>query len=112
MDPKIKVGMPLFLEATSFSNARCKELGIVETKVTKVGRKYFEVDAGHQFEIATMKQVSEYSPDWLAYTSRQALEERQEKNRIYGFLRGYLNAYKPVVLTLDQLRRIQAIINE
>ena len=94
--------MPVFLEAISFSNMRCREQGIVETKVTKVGRKYFEVETGDRFEIASMRQVTAYTPDWQAYTSKQVLEEKGERNQIYKSLRDYLNAYMPMTLTLAQ----------
>lgn len=111
----MNIGDTVFLKAAGRNR---KEAHIVECKISKIGRKYFEVSReGYQhhvikFRIEDNKQHTEYSPDWILYFSMQEILDEEEFNRLSGNIKKKFDTYGKVDLTLDQLRRISYIINE
>jgi transcriptional regulator with XRE-family HTH domain len=83
---------------------------ITPVKVTKVGRKYFEVERERaQFDIQTWRQKTDgYMESCFLYLSEQEREDEKE----IGQLDCDLNRFNWRKLTLDQLRRIKAITKE
>ncbi|QPK90827.1 hypothetical protein IEN91_05025 [Bacillus velezensis] len=85
----------------------------------KVGRKYFHVGIKEKpdhrmikFEIDGMRQVTDYSPDWEIYFSKQAIFDEEERKDLLFNVRSKFNRYVMNDLSLNQLRRINEIINE
>lgn len=88
-----------------------------EYEIRKIGRKYFEVGkigeaSGklYKFDIKTLKQASKH-PDWLLYLSKQDILDEQEKKTLEMDIREALG-YGNTRFSLDQLRRIKAIMDE
>jgi hypothetical protein len=108
---KIQVGQTVYLEPTGNACRYSKE--IVETKVIKVGRKYFEVENKHiKFDIDNMCEVSNYCSNWSVYLSRQEIEDKNEKESINRAMRELFGTYGRNNLSLEQLRQIQKITEQ
>lgn len=89
-----------------------------EVIVTKVGRKYFYVSDlvwEPRFHIETWREDNIIGHgNWKLYETKQVYLDEVEADRIYQTIKsncfdGWNNKIK---LSLDQLRRIQQIINE
>lgn len=110
---KLEVGQKVYLEPTGFDHHQKEQ--IVETFITKVGRKYIELD-GHRnkFSIETLHEVSLYSPSWTLYFSKQALEEKIERQKAIWKLRNMFDHYSNASdkLSLQQLRDMLKIATQ
>jgi len=108
----MKVGQNIFIK-TQGNAARYGGSEIIETTVTKLGRKYFEVDAlpRTKFEIETMRET-DYSTDYIAYESKVVIEEELEKIALETEIRKAFDRYGKTPYTVDQLRRINAVLRE
>jgi hypothetical protein len=109
---EIVVGMTVYLKPINNAARRSKD--VQEGIVSKVGRKYFEVEGFYRtkFSIDELIEVSEYAPDWKVYLSKQELLDEQEFENLLRDIRLFFSNYGKVNLTLDQLRKIKAIISE
>jgi len=95
-----------------------KGRSLEKATVVKVGRKYFEVQIESysylkiKFYIEDGVEANSYSRNsWRAYLSLQEIEDGAERARISLYLSETFSTYlRP--LTLDQLRRIKAIVEE
>ena len=75
-------------------------------------RKYFEVD-GVKFKMENKEQeTGGYTADWKLYFSKQEILDEQEFQKLERDIRSKFNAFGKLDLTLDQLKRINEIINE
>jgi myo-inositol catabolism protein IolC len=110
--PKLIVGQTVFLSSHDWQK---KEI-IIETTVTKVGRKYFQIaDSGWtQFSVETMRAiVSSGASSDQCYLTRQAIEDERECTRLKESLRKVFDVWgSSTNLSLDQLRRIDVIVKE
>lgn len=88
---------------------------IIEAVVTIVGRKYYTVKHGWhdlKFEKDTLRQVVECGgPNYNLFPSEQTVHDDRERFELYALFRGMAGKYE-CNLSLDQLRRIKAIIDE
>ena len=104
---KIQVGQKIFLK----KEGSC-EPQIVEATVTKVGKKYFVAEHGRlqvKLFIDGMCEGDYSGHPWNAYLSMQEIKDENEQKSLGNYL--YHTAeYR--FLTLDQLRRIKAIVEE
>jgi hypothetical protein len=109
---EIVVGMTVYLKPINNAARRSKD--VQEGIVSKVGRKYFEVEGFYRtkFSIDELIEVSEYAPDWKVYLSKQELLDEQEFENLLRDIRLFFSNYGKVNLTLDQLRKIKVIISE
>jgi len=99
-ESKIKVGQTLY---DSF---------ITNYIVSKVGNKYFEcLNFRGRFSIDTLLEKSEYKRTQL-YVEIQPLLDSKERAEIESTVRTIFKTYGKINLTLEQLRRINEIINE
>lgn len=113
----MQVGDYVYLKPVN-NAARYGKHDIVENIIKKVGRKYFEVwDGEHEYTITkfhldTKRQVTNYSPDWILYFSKQEVINEQEHNKIISEIRKVFEGWSKVNLSLEQLREIKKIIDE
>ncbi len=115
----IKVGSTVYLKPIN-NAARYGRKDILEKVVLKKGRKYFyvgntgetEIRRMFKFSLEDMTEVTEYSPDWELYLSKQDIIDKEEKKKLIFNIRSVFDRWSSVDLTLDQLRRIHAIISE
>jgi hypothetical protein len=104
---KIQVGQKIFLKKKGSSEPQ-----IVEATVTKIGKTYFTAEYGRlcvKFYIDGMCEADSHGHPWNAYFSMQEIKDENEQQLLGNYL--YHTAeYR--FLTLDQLRRIKAIVEE
>jgi len=104
------IGTTVYLEP--IGNQTGYHNDIVETTVTKVGRKYFEVaEFRKKFCLEKMQDVSEYSPNWIVWVSKQDIEDYREVINFYNRFRNLFTHYNTPNLNLQQLRDIDKILN-
>ena len=93
---------------------------IEEVKVLSIGRKYFVCGESiaskwkqTKYDLETWREVSDYAPDHCLYESLQERADEREKFGILDDLKATFGGWgRRGNLTLDQLRRIKAIIEE
>lgn len=102
----IKVGQTVYL-------VKGLDVGeqVIKAKVTKIGKKQFIVEVGYfktKMSLDDMREVSYCGYPWRAYISMEKIQEERERIKICSFIqaRGVIN------LSIDQLQRIKAIIEE
>lgn len=111
---ELSVGQTVYIEPVG--NAVRYGTDIIETKITKIGKKYIETEKFgdmYKFNISDGKQKETgygYRYDYILYLSRQEVENKQEKESLLSDF-NLCNWYR-LNLTLDQLRMIKAIIDE
>lgn len=89
--------------------ARYRVAGLTEALITKVGKKYFEVDAVRgKFYLEDLRFVTEYSSNCRVYLSKQEYEDGREIN----YLAGKFRDFQFKTLSLEQLRQINQIIQD
>jgi hypothetical protein len=82
----------------------------MEHEVTKVGNKYFYCGR-NKFDLNTLYEVCDFMPAQL-YVSKQALSDKIEADKLFQHVRKKFDWAMVNTYTLNQLRRIHAIINE
>jgi hypothetical protein len=120
---EIKVGKKVWLKPVG-NQTRYGSKEPVEKVVLKVGTKFFYVgDEGKdikdygiiKFHKDGLRQVTNYSPDWVIYETLQEILDEQEIFQIKKELQQVFDPWNYNMrnnLTLDQLRRIKSIIEE
>ncbi len=89
---------------------------IMEGVISKVGRKYIEVKIGQNcrayiFHKDTLKQVTDYTPDYYLYFDKQEILDERERNKLEREILKVFSEQNPSIkLTLEQLREIRNII--
>jgi hypothetical protein len=119
---KLKVGQKVYLLLSGNKARYLKdapiEKRIEEHVVKKVGRKYFETwEEGRNFStvkfyIDSRRQVTDYTEDYALYETKEEIYEMVERNRLQAQVRKTFRDWTDTGLTLDQLKRIDAIIQE
>ncbi|MGV4321238.1 beta barrel domain-containing protein [Bacillus mojavensis] len=116
---KIEVGVEVFLKPTERRGRTITDDDILERTILKVGRKYFHVGIKEKpdhrmikFEIDGLMQATDYSPDWEVYFSKQDIFDEEKRKDLLFNIRSKFNRYVTNDLSLDQLKRINEIINE
>lgn len=90
---------------------------IREYEIKKIGRKYFEVwkDKSEisiiKFHLDNFRQVTNYTPDWRLYFSKQEILDEQEYNQLLEEVTEVFRHYGKPNLSLEQLRKIKDIIS-
>ena len=85
--------------------------------VEKVGRKYFYVRFNHyqstvKFNLESFVEVKDWGSPKRLYRSEQEIADSEDNSRISERLRSLFGRYGSHDVTLDQLRRIEAILDE
>lgn len=107
----MEIGQKIYLKP--IGNAARYGKDIVETVVTKVGRKYFEVSYPcNRIEIESMKDDNgQYISSYVAYLSLQDIEDEKEYYRIHAEIKDNFSGMSySKQFSLDQLQRILNII--
>ena len=102
---KLEVGSAFFYVERCYRG----QLKTGYTKVSKVGRKYFELEAYPKvkFDLETCKGVTEYAPNISLYSSEQEYLETHERHEIaQRIIRSGLTTLRK--LSLTTLRSIAA----
>lgn len=116
---KLSVGQKVYLKPIN-NAARYGDKELKEQVIKKIGKKYFFVGSEEsnnerfwtKFSIEELREVSNYSPDWELYFSKQEILDEQESDKLTSKIRNKFGSYGRLDLTLDQLRRIEEIISE
>ena len=112
----IKIGDKVWIKPTDRRRNGNKEPQ--ENIVTKIGRKYLEVNKeGYsdvfaiKFDMTNdMRQATNDSPDYELYFSKQEILDEQEYNSLLEGIRRVFGQYGKCKLSLEQLRQIDQII--
>ena len=114
----VTIGQTVYL-APSDNKIRRGAPQIVEGTIITVGKKYYTIktkyDLHHEYKFGMedLKQQTDYSPDYYLYFDKQELLDDKEAAALRKkFSRFFEWSGKQTRLTLDQLRRIDAIISE
>ena len=115
----MKVGQKVYLKLiTRTLNHREKnfkpEDRIIETKITKVGRKYIYVDVGNPswtFYIDDLLEATCFRKNWKLYFNKQDILDEFEAEEIIRKIRGAIE-WGQCELSIGQLRWIEKIIDE
>ena len=109
----MEVGQKVYLKSHRLRNIIVKEYFI-----KTIGRKYITVWDGkadwteEQFHKDTLRQKTHYAPDLYLYFSMQDINDEEETNDLNRKIGDKFNSINRSGLSLDQLRRINAIIEE
>lgn len=113
----MKIGDKVFLSPTGNNCRRGSETK--EMYIQKIGGKYLWIWDGKnnynpiQFHKETFRQVTEYSPGWELYFELQEILDVEERSRLSESIYKHLGRYTiSNKYSLDQLRRINAILEE
>lgn len=109
MKNKLLVGEKIWLKPTSSRNSQ----QIIECTISNVAKKYFYIDyCKLRFFIEGLKHdAGKYSSAYIVYLSKQELEDEIEIKTLNSKLSPYFPLYGKSILTLETLRKIDAIIN-
>lgn len=85
-----------------------------ETTITKVGLKYFEIDKSRgKYDLESLRQVSESSNyAGQVYLTLQEILDKKEKEELESKLKKAFSSFHKLPFTVDQMRRLVAIIEE
>lgn len=83
-----------------------------ETVITKVGRKYFELEATYRskFDVNTLDEVSEFSSSIKIYLSKEAYDDEVKSNKLIRDIRDKLGSYGSTNIPLFKLEMIMNIL--
>ncbi len=101
----IKVGQIIYKRASE---------GIKEETVEKVGKKFFYTGKGYnesKYKLCDLTEVL-YNGYNQAYLNKQLLKDEMDESRINDKVRGTFRDYGKSKYTVDQLRRIEKILDE
>lgn len=110
---ELRIGQTVYIEPAGDATRYGKD--IIETKISKIGTKYIETEhfgKRTKFNISDGKEKDTrygYGYDYILYLTKKEIEDKNEREELLGDLR--YDWYR-LNLTLDQLRRIKAIIDE
>lgn len=110
---ELSVGQTVYIEPVG--NAAKYGTDIIETKISKIGKKYIETEKFgemYKFNISDGKQKDTgygYGYDYILYLTKQEIDDKNEREKL---LRNLHYDWYSFDLTLDQLTRIKVIIDE
>lgn len=118
-----KVGRTVYIELTgNASRGKTPEQCIEEWEITSVGRKYinackkeggifrFETTFEYRENYKKFVQKTDCCVDYILYLTRQEIEERHEKNRLFQEIEEWFGYDSQRDIPLEQLRAIHGIL--
>ncbi len=126
MTKDFNVGQTVWVEVTgNASRGRTVEECIEEWEITSVGRKYIKAGRRHKSLGILNETVFEYRDnykrfvqktdccvDYILYTTRQEIDEKHEKNRLFREIEERFRYGSQKDISLEQLRAIHEILEE
>jgi uncharacterized protein YwgA len=111
---KVELDQTVYIK--TWNRGRDNDIQIIDAVVTKVGRKYFEVNNSqypfrYPFEIETGTQKSDFS-NQKAYETKKDIEEEIERNNLSNSIRFAFRSYGTLPYSLEVLREISKLINQ
>lgn len=112
---KVELGQTVYIVKPSYRLGYPSET--VEGVVTKIGRKYFEINDrknpyNSPFEIASGVEKTESNYARRAYESKQQIEDERRFEYLSRAICRYFGKYGKLPLSLEQLEQINTIIHE
>lgn len=118
-----KVGQTVYVELTgNASRGKTPEQCIEEWEVTSVGRKYikackkesgifrFETAFEYRESYGRFVQKTDYCVNYIIYLTRQEIEEKHEKSRLFREIEERFRYGSQRDISLEQLRAIHGIL--
>lgn len=109
----LKLGQKVWIRYNGGDTRRSRE--VREGIITKVGRKYFEVNnndwTGGKFDIKTMVEAVDSNYRDTAYLSLDEIEKEIEYGKLSSEIRNAFSAYSKLNFSIEQLRAIKEIID-
>jgi len=109
---ELKIGQKLWVRYRGFDRRRDSKAEEVE--ITKIGRKYFDVEQdGYnrgKYEIETMMQAVDSNYRNKAYLSIEEINEEDEISKLSNEITTAFRTYGNLPYSLEQLRAISKII--
>ena len=108
---KLEVGQKVFLK--SVGNAARYGEKIREEVISKIGRKYFWVGKEGEtnerfmtkFNVEDLRQVTDYSADWVVYFSKQEILDEKESNELTREIRSKFDTWGKIDLTTGSIKK-------
>lgn len=97
----------------SLSDRSRDDVSLKETKITNVGKKYFEIEErylGRFFKDTLKNDGGKYSSRYRIYLSKEQYENEVEANQICEELRDIFSSYSGKNIELSKLRAILSIV--
>lgn len=112
MEKKVQAGQKIWMKQNKWGSSQSKEP--IEVVVEKVGSKYFTIvdRPREKYDVFTLQEVGDLARRNLIYLTLQEIKDAEEYNRLAEEVRKPFQYYGMPKLTLDQLRRIKAILDE
>lgn len=118
MKPPPKVGQTLYSLNVGNAAGRGREQILTPVIVTKVGRKYFTVERlmsdwkrPTEFRLAGWREETDCMASQRLYETEQEWEDEKEASSLNDAIGKVFRQFGKTGLALDQLRKINAIIN-
>ena len=114
----LKVGQILY-KLNIGNAARNRKQTLMPVEVIKIGRKYVTVseldkkDRSYLHDVANIengREKTEYSANFILYESEQEWEDKKESEVLLRKFRDIFGSYGKNNISLDQLRKINVII--
>lgn len=118
-----KVGQTVYVELTwNASRGKTPEQCIEEWEITSVGRKYIkagkrsdgiiwrETTFEYRDSYKRFVEKTDYCVDYIIYTTRQEIEEKHEKSRLFQEIEQRFRYGSQRDISLEQLRAIHGIL--
>lgn len=119
------VGQTVYIELTGgTSRGKTPEQCIEEWEITSVGRKYIkagkrsdgiiwrEATFEYRDNYKSFVEKTDYCINYVIYTTRQEIEEKQEKSRLFREIEQRFRYGSQRDISLEQLRAIHEILQE
>lgn len=102
-----KAGQEIWIERIKTSGRKAT---FYKSTITKVGRKFFYAD-DMKFDLKTLAEVSQWSPENFAYIDPQIYYEKFERKESFMFIHRYFNTWgNEKIIPLEKLRQIKSIL--
>lgn len=108
---KIEVGQTVWVVKKSYNG---KPNEPTEAKVSKVGRKYFELEGviRSKFDINTMVEANEFNYKSHCYLTLQEILDEREFNVLTQKMRSFFTGYGKINISLETLRKIDELLTK
>jgi len=117
MQNKLRRGVFLLKKSRKMTNLKVGDKlydhSLKEYTVSKIGRQYAYLEGrnGYKVDMKTM-QVRTHNGNFRLYSDRQAVADEKEHGELLSKTRQFFSMWSGNRVTLDQLRRVNEIIDE